>query len=316
MTIILVGSRALSIVNPGLLKRKPLDWDFICTPDSFEEWKSNNKEFVKNSEFLDISEKTKAFKGKNQIVEFELAVANSNTNELISIVKEDKQSKFGKLNNIDILIPSLDMLFALKSSHKYLKNSPHWWKTLFDYHAMKNSGASIRPEWMSWFKQREKETYAYKHPKLVGVNKSSFFDPNMGVKYVYDHDSIHEAVKHLERPAYRYFMKDGAEVACDRKKFEAAPDVIKLFSVLEESYVLALERSQIPFGNKITPKESFRIAFSKVLSSITSGWWRDWGYENALRVLPHYTDSYLDRFNEALKSGIVKPFSGDSNPYK
>lgn len=310
--LILVGSRALALRSPTLIKRKPLDWDFVCSPQEFEDWKSHSSDFVSESEFLDISEKTKAFKSKDKIVEFELALPNSNTIEFIDLVKKDSKT----LQLGSILIPSLDMLFALKASHRYLKNSPHWWKTLGDYHAMKNAGAQIRPDWMDWFKRREQETYTYKHPKLMGVKKNEFFDPNSGVSYKYDHDSIHEAVKHLERPAYRYFMKDGAEVACDKNKFMNAAEEVRLYSVLEESYVLALERSQIPFEGRISPKDSFRIAFSKVLSSITSGWWREWGYENALKVLPLYSNSYVEKFQSALNSGIVKPFSGDSNPYK
>ena len=310
--LVLVGSRALVIRAPRILKRNPLDWDFVCTPEDFEIWKEKNKSFVDSSEFIDLSPAKKAFKGKDTIVEFELALPESNTEKFLDLVawdSETQESKFG-------IIPSLDMLFALKSSHKYLKNSPHWWKTLFDYHLMKNSGAKIHDEWMDWFKQREKETYTYKHPKLVGAKKDDFFDPNSGVEYKYDHDTIHVAVKHLEKPAYRYFMKDGAEVACDKEKFMNLDEKTRLLSVLEESYVLALERSQIPFEGKISPKDSFRIAFSKILSSISSGWWREWGYEHALQVLPMYSDSYVDRFKEALNDGIVKPFKGDSNPYK
>lgn len=310
--MILIGSRALAFRAPSLLKREPKDFDFVCTDQVFEDWKTTNSDFVSSSEFLDISPTKKAFKNDKIILEFDLIKEGHNSEQFLKIVQEDKETVESPLG----LIPSLDMLFALKASHRYLKNSPHFWKNLFDYHRMKAAGATIHDDWKGWFKQREKETYTYKHPKLNGANKADFFDPNIGVKYVYDHDSIHVAVKHLDQPAYRYFQKDNEQVACDREKFMAASNDVRLFSVLEESYVLAIERSQVPFEGKISPKDSFKIAFSKVLSSITSGWWREWAYDNALDVLPLYSDSYIDRFKSGIESGIVKPFVGDNNPYK
>jgi hypothetical protein len=250
------------------------------------------------------------------IFEFEIPTPTNNTNELISIVENDPKTRRMETPTGEYLVPSLDMLFALKASHRYAKNSPFWWKTLADYHLMKVLGAKIPEEVMPWFRQREKETYKFRTPKLKGTKKDEFFDPNTGINYIYDHDSIHEAVKLGDKPAYRHFIKDGEQVACSKEKFFAASNEVRLHSVLEESYVLALERSQIPFPGKLSPKASFKISFSKVLSSITSGWWREWGYDNALAVLSLYSDDYMDKFKAGVENGTVKPFTQDANPYK
>jgi hypothetical protein len=48
----------------------------------------------------------------------------------------------------------------------------------------------------------------------------------------------------------------------------------------------------------------------KCCTSIASGFWREYAYENYFKVLNLYSDSYLDRFKYGLQSGIVKPFKG------
>ena len=171
---------------------------------------------------------------------------------------------------------------------------------------MKRAGVVIRPELEHILKLREEETYTHKHPKL-NVSKEEFFAGDQ-VPYVYDHDSIHEAVKMLDQPAYRFFMKEGAQVQCDKDKFFALDKNIQLLSVLEESYVLSIERSQVPHPGVLTPRGSFLVALSKVCSSITSGWWREFAYEHIFEVLSMYSDEYMAKFTAALEDGRIKPF--------
>lgn len=314
--MLLIGSRALVFRAPAILNRQPKDFDFVCTEDEFQDWLSKNAEKVG----VDPADSSKVYPaGPNKMVvlgdvpcEFEIVKPGTSTEMLYEIVKREKgtlHTKFGS-------IPSVDMLFTLKRSHRYLKDSPHFWKNLADYHKLKMLGANVRPEYEIFLKLRENETYKNKAPKLIGASKKDFFNPDSGVNYVYDHDSIHVAVKHLDMPAYRYFMKDEAEVQCDKEKFFSIPMETRLLSVLEESYVLALERSQIPFPDKATPMQSFRMAISKVCTSISSGWWREFAYENCFDVLRMYNDDYMDKFRNGLEAGIVKPFNGDNNPYK
>lgn len=313
--MLLIGSRALAFRAPAILNRPPKDFDFVCTKEEFDSWLSENAGKVN----VDPSNPSQVYPvGDSKMVvhgdvpcEFEIVRPGTSSEMLYNIVKHDKDTLHTKFGSI----PNLDMLFTLKKSHRYLKDSPHFWKNLADYHKMKMLGAKVRGEYSDFLRLREKETYQHKHPKL-NVSKKDFFNPDSGVRYVYDHDSIHVAVKHLELPAYRYFMKDEAEVACDKEKFFNCSREIQLLSVLEESYVLAIERSQVPFPGKVKPEASFRIAISKVCTSISSGWWREFAYENCIDVLKMYSDTFMDKFNAGLEAGIVKPFSGDNNPYK
>lgn len=199
---------------------------------------------------------------------------------------------------------NLDMVLTMKWSHRFLRNSPHFLKTMRHIQFLtKVCGCTIKDE--NWLDLREKETYDYSHPNL-SVKSNEFFNSN--VNYIYDHDSIHLAVKHLSAPAYTMYMQDGAEVQCSREKFLNSPRAVKMMGVLEECYVLALERSQIPNNFEIDPKQSFMIALEKVCTSITSGWFREYAYQNYDVLVQMYDGSYVEKFKLALEQGIVKPY--------
>ena len=169
-------------------------------------------------------------------------------------------------------------------------------------------GAVVRPEYEEFLKLREKETYTYAHPKL-NVNKDNFFKDD-NIQYVYDHDSIHVSVARGERPAYTYYMKENEQVMTDKEKFFAQPREIQLNGVVEESAVLAIERSLVPHPGVWTPKFAWKFALSKVCSSITSGWFRAFAYENIVEVLKLYPEGYWEKFQKDVESGLVRPFTG------
>ena len=246
----------------------------------------------------------------------EIHIAWENTNELYlyDLVEDDPDTVEYRMHWKHALVPSLDVLYMLKMSHRFLKDSPHFEKTMHDIHQMRNLGAKFNPHYQDWYNQREKRTYNYTHPKL-NRKKHEFFNPSE-VKYKYDHDSIHEAVKIGSEPAYTYFMKPGAEVMVSKKKWNELPHLIKINSVLEESYVLAIERSQVPFEGKISPIVSFRIALKKVCTSISSGWWREFAWENYYEVLSRYDPHYMTNFQLGIKNGIVKEHKNETDVSK
>lgn len=244
-------------------------------------------------------------------------IIEGSTNCEFEIIDPDKSSGIlQKLveNNSESLetpfgwVPTLDMLFTIKQSHRYLRNSPHFWKTMADWHTMKHFGATVRPEYKDFLKMREAETYWYKHPKL-NVSKDDFFQDD-GIQYVWDHDDIHKSVAVYDRPAYTYYLKDGAQVDCDKNKFFAVSQDIRLAGVVEEAAVLAIERSLVPHPGVWTPEYAWKFALAKVCSSITSGWFRQFGYENAPEILKMYPSGYWEKFQQDCTDGKVKPFTG------
>lgn len=211
---------------------------------------------------------------------------------------------------------SKEALLALKMSHRYLRNSPHFLKTMRDIQSLRTQGVQMTAELENlWLPQREAETYVYNHPKL-NVDKQTFFDDSVG--YVYDHDSLHETVALREKPAYTMYMQDGAQVMTDREKFFSVSEETRLHGVYEESCVLALERSQIPFNFEPDARRSFEMALMKVCTSITSGWFREFAYNSYDKVLDLYNqlgeNDYIERFKR--NAHLLKPFRNEQGENK
>ena len=286
--------------------RKPLDFDWLCSMSEYEIWMEKNSFKIKPTKIY-------SERGGN----FHKMIVEGSTNCEFEIIQEGQSSEILRQlveNNSESLetpfgwVPTFDMLFTIKQSHRYLKNSPHFWKTLADWHIMRALGATIRPEYEPFLKLREKETYNYSHPKL-NVTKDNFFKDD-GLEYVWDHDDIHKSVARQERPAYTYYLKDGEQVQCDKSKFFACHRDIQLSGVVEEAAVLAIERSLVPHRGVWTPEYAWKFALAKVCSSITSGWFRQFAYENAPEVLKLQPVGYWEKFQQDIADGKVKAFKG------
>lgn len=321
--MLVIGSRALVHNNPGLASTRICgDWDFIATIDQFNKWYKENKHSM---EFAVPTEGGKYYHCRDKDgmnYEFEIAWEGTSAAMLL-----DGYADMGKTNIEYIYALNYDLL-AIKLSHRYKKNSVHFKKTMDDIQYLRSRGADFGcdPFLREFMHLREKETYTYSHPAL-NVDKASFFKDD-GVQYVYDHDSIHETValttvdfgeyEHLmawhPKPAYTFYMEDGCEVMTSKEKFFANFEWVRLYGVYEEACVLALERSQIPHAigkeGGPTPRWSFEMALMKVCTSITSGWFREYAWENYQKVLDLYDslgeDDYVKRFEQ--NAHLLKPF--------
>lgn len=302
--MLLIGSAA----NPGLFNRPSSDYDVIGTLDELKTLQKTCKICYPSTQSPNKWLLRKTSGGK--IIEFEVAYSGSTGAALLAYAKK-KRLHQGNHNILGVhWCATRDMLLAIKMSHRFLKNSPHFLKTMEDIKALRKAGASFDKDkdLVAWVKMREEETYNYKLPNL-NQGKDTFFNSNFN--YIYDHDTIHEAVALLPRPAYEYYKPDTDKVFCDKQKFFALPKVHQLLGVLEETYVLALERSQIPNEFKPDRKTSFLNALEKVCTSITSGWFREFAWENYDVVVSLYDERYVDWFLMALRADRIKPYNGE-----
>lgn len=292
--MLLIGGRALRVHLPAHA-REPVDHDYICTYDEYRQFVRNHRDNGYKLATRTLSDRRAVvFLEGGSIYEFEFAWPGSSAERILRIEEGAKTA-------------SLMTLLLLKMSHRYLRNSPHFHKTRDDILAIRRAGVYLPTGsgsvWADILKQREAETYTYKHPNLK-QGKAQFFDDS--VPYQYDHDSIHEAVKLGIVPAYKLFAKDGEEVKSDRRKFEALPLDKQLAAGYEESCVLALERAILPHN---TPEfEAFCMALQKVSTSITSGWFREFCWEHYDEILAMYEPGITSQFWDAFNAGIVKPF--------
>jgi hypothetical protein len=318
--MLLIGSVALQ--NLGInIERKPRDVDLVGRPNDVYALLRRLKAANNIRAAYPIQDGKKYFlvtRENDTIYEIEMAWDGSTGADLLELVDGDNPDIVDVLG-MTMQQPSLSVLHALKLSHRYLRNSPHFLKTMSDIHrirkmaVMENLDLTMGPELKAWFKKREDATYWYKHPSLK-TSKADFFKGD-GVDYVYDHDAIHVVMQHLDEPAYKRFQAEEAEVECSKDKFYALDVQTRLYSVLEEVQVLALERSQVPFHRTPDPRWSFNKAHEKVCTSITSGWWREFAWENYHAVQKMYEPDYADRFFAQADAGKVKAYDPSKGKY-
>lgn len=320
--MLLIGSRALEVYYPEYTKdRNIIDWDFICDKNEFKDLvkkvsaqgnrlaelsfeKGTNKGHAK---FINkVTGKLEVIEASFVDVEGGLQESDKDILENCSVFHSSLRPIMGC--KVSYKICSFIGLYLLKLSHRYKKNSVHFEKTMQDLKFFESKDMKRSDIYDFGYEdilaKREALTYNYSHPKLNTSKKEFFTD---SVPYQYDHDTIHEAVKHLDRPAYTYYMQDGEQVQCSKKKFFEVEDIVRLYGVLEESYVLALERAIIPHGTD--PQRAFNIALEKVCTSITSGWFREFAYDNYYKVKSMYHPSFVNKFQEALERGTIKPYN-------
>lgn len=321
--ILVTGSTALRAY--GLeIKRPVLDVDIICARD-YVLWAATAFHRNHDSEVnWDKAEDSYVSVHPSKesglpIIDIELDTAKAGA-ELIEILSKPENAKYIQrshlsFDGVEIFYVHPSVVLAMKLSHKYKKDSPHFMKTMKDIMQLKAAGYKVPKCLSDWLKERKRLTYNYKHPKLMNNDKEGFFTGD-GVNYVFDHDAIHEAVKLLEQPAYRYFQPDGEEVHVDKEEFFKLPKSVQLLAVLEESYVLSLERAIIPFNLYDDPakcRKAFATALMKVCTSITSGWFRKFAYDNFFKVWAIYNDlgtDYVTKFKALADAGKVAPYTG------
>lgn len=298
--MIVIGSTALS--QHGF-EVEPNDLDLVGT---YEEAQTFRKAF-RATVFYPINSGKSLFmkNAQGEIAEVEIAWDGSRAAGFLTFAENNPQHfKLDALTGW--LVPSMNVLYMLKMSHRYLKDSPHFLKTMRSIQTLRFHGCEITEDIRPYYLKRMAETYTYSHPKL-DVSKGEFFDSDMtGVFQLYEHDDIHEAVKHLERPAYTYFKPDENEVHCSRDIFKACPREVQLYSFVEEAMVLALERSLVPYPNGKTPREAFEMGMMKICTSIASGWWREAAWESYDDAMALYSDDYVEKFKKGVEKGIVR----------
>jgi hypothetical protein len=299
--MLLIGSCAIQHHIPSW--RNPLDVDLVGTYEEIEALRKAKGNSV--TAFYPINSGASFYlKQKDGLItEAEVAWAGSRAEKLIDFVMQESDTiclEVGKL-----YVPSLDVLYMLKMSHRYLKNSPHFKKTLDDVLALRKLGAKIRPEHQQFYEQRMRDTYVNKLPKL-NVNKDEFFSGD-GIEYEFQHDDLHEAVKFMDVPAYTLYA--GGEVWSDMNKFKQCSREVQLYGILEEALTLAAERSQLCFTPRPDPDWSFKYALSKVSSSITGGVFREAAWEAYYDVVELYEregKGYMNKVDKAIEQGLVR----------
>lgn len=302
MNLVIVGSAAGAIHQCIPQRKKLLDVDIIADYDSAVKyatrWGIKSEQETENGVIL--------FTDKFP-VEVELIEKREHTKRLLTTMKNSGVDEFA----------TPEWLLFMKESHKYKKDSPHFFKTLRDIHYMRNTGVKLPKGSEDLLIERERLTYTNKLPKL-DVKTGDFFKQEDGF-YVYEHDDIHKIVALDTTPAYTKYMQEGKQVLTSRDKFFSVPERVRLLGGVEEAMVLTAERSLIPNNFIPDPDKMFIYALSKVCSSITGGYFREYCYDNWFKIVDIYNKEckgkWVANLQRAIDNNEIRLYNSQTSIY-
>lgn len=311
--MLVIGSTALSLFfkERGFSFREPVDLDVMC---SLEEMKELARQAgLGLTQIADYKWTAKDTLGPIEFEIFEQSESARLYNEYVrSNFTEPELTSNPLGTKIRAVIAPLEVLYSIKMSHRHYPRS--WKKHIEDLMRM-------RPfvgvdSLLGITLVREKET-AVREGKLKtpSLNKSAaeFFDDNVSNR-TFVHDRIHEIMAHQPRPMFEYIKKDVDKVACSKEKFWALPTEDRIRCVLEEAYVIALERCVIPMlfesGKPVSAGDAFDWAIMRICTTLTSGWFREFATLSYDDIMRRRDPQYVEKFLRAYEDGRIKKIKG------
>lgn len=213
------------------------------------------------------------------------------------------------LNNDELHQYTTESDFVMKDGNKLHVLSPvglavvkrsHLWRTLgFSKHIthwyryLKVNEKYFTESDLDFLKVRTKmtkEQYPERVPDLT-LSTSEFF--NDAVTKVYLHDAIHELARFDEVPMYTKLQKNPDTVMCSNDLWSNLSYPDKLKCVLEETYVISVERFLVPKQWEYPLKLAFIKALEKVCTTLSSGTFRDFCIDEYSTLIESYDDRKL-----------------------
>jgi hypothetical protein len=203
-----------------------------------------------------------------------------------------------------------EVLYSIKKGHihfpiKFEKHIKHYSILHDDLGGVDNLSDITKQH----FKETELRIGKLKTPSLNKSTKSFFDQSNGYVKSYFIHDDIHLVMSHYDRPVYERMQKDNSSAKCEKDMWNNFTFEEKCKCVLEEAYVIALERKVLPMlfggGRYTTSQESFDWSLMRICTTLCSGWFRQFATDNFYRIKEYYNPKYVDKFLMSYQSGII-----------
>lgn len=303
--MLIVGSKALT-KSFTLPDRRVNDTDVIGTYSDFLFLKEilNPKEILEKEKIISLKNITPSdllpdFLTKN------VEILLSDNSKSLNLYLDYDEAHEG------IHFASPEVLFSLKKSHIHfpIKFHKHIMDYCFLYEHFK--GEDILSEITKInFLETEERVGKLKTPSLYKSTKSFFRQSEKFFKSYFVHDHIHLVMAHGDRPMYEKMQYNLESAKCEKVLWDKFTFEEKCKCVLEESYVIALERKMIPmiFGSEgaYTAEESFKWAIMRVCTTLCSGWFRQFATDNYTKILKYYKPNYVEIFLESFDKGLIK----------
>lgn len=316
--IIVVGSKAMQHHFPDF-PRRPRDHDVICTRELFD---ATVKDDLKNDptsiELYQLNEEKGCaiikWRGIPTKVEYLFSNGVRSFELILSQLSGDQQ------------YCSPEILYSLKKAHIHfpIQFEKHIQDLSFLRSKLRElKGISVEDDLGAvsdlldtypaltemHFKETEKRLGKLRTPNMKGENKEKFFGKSKNfVKSFYVHDDMHKAVAemHSGSPIYESILKEGKEVETDENLWRKLTVQEKIWCVLEEVYVIALERKILPdlFENRIlsySHKAAFNWALMRVCTTLCDGFFREFAVRAYEQIQVQYNPNYVELFFNSIE---------------
>lgn len=319
--MILIGSRAYAF-NYKDYKRvsSASDYDVIMSNTEFKNWFNTYKKFIISS-IPSSEDKYKIILEKDEKrISYEIEIGNDtgkshdfllNNTNFVTIAESVYKGFLGE----DFLVLSGPYLGITKKSH--ITYPIHFEKNIIDYqnicafenrNFMVDNLNELELEYYNLRSNEVSERSPQKTPKL-NVSTEDFFSSKLPVPSYFVHDDLHALMAHRDKPIFEMMQRDNSKAWCEKDMFFALPYEYRLEAVVEEAYVIAMERYIIPqHGNNVKDHfECFKNAVKRICTTLTSGWFREFAVVNYNNVIKKYDDKFALKFINAYEKGLIKP---------
>jgi len=304
--MLIVGSKALKYHFPNLT-REVKDIDIIGTKGDIDYLiEILCPERVVSTKWL-----TTLFKIKKKDSFFNtdnVEILNSTGSRSLSMYLKHRENSEPFLHGLRWA--SKEVLLSLKKSHI---NFPiKFNKHIIDYNILLNElkEDKLRNITKLNFQETKERFGELKTPSLKNKTTEFFGQSEKFVKYFYVHDDLHKVMAHYNQPIYSDMQIDESNAWCEKSIWDGFEFDKKIKCVLEEAYVIALERKIIPMLNgisePITSKSAFEWSLMRICTTLCSGWFREFATDNWSKIVDQYDKDYVLKFLEAESSGLIK----------
>ena len=288
--MLLIGSKALN----NYIDKDYKDIDFIATMDevNYLEKKLCPEKIIENGEIITfINIQTDETYDRNN-VEFLITDKSSALTKYYNLVDD---------HSFDIKVAPKEVLYSLKKSHIFypIKFRKH----IIDYNTLYNLCDKVDIlEQITKLNKKETEDRIgkLKTPKLNKTTKEFFGQSNGFVKSYFIHDDIHRMVAHQDNPIFEKLQKKEGSVWCSKDLWEILPHIEKIYCVLEEAYVISLERLILPFlydGKKYySYDKAVEWALMRVCTTLCSGYFREFAVNNYIEIKENINPTFINEF--------------------
>ena len=297
--MLIVGSKALKFYFPNF-KRVVKDIDIIGYSDDV-------------NTLCDLLCPTEVKKGKNTVLLRNITnktdIFNTDNVEVLLADNSISLRKYMQYDN-ERLFASPEVLFSLKKSHIHfpIKFEKH----IEDYSFLYNhfNGVDFLSDVTEInFKEAEERLGKLKTPSLNKTVKEFFGQSDGYVKSYFIHDDIHRVMAHYDKPLYEMMQVDKKLAKCEKDMWNLFTFEDKCKCVLEEAYVISLERKIIPMifggGRGYTSEKALDWALMRVCTTLCSGWFREFATNNYYDIKKLVNKNYVEKFLTEYENGNI-----------